>query len=71
MVNSAYYWLYEKEKSVQQNIGPTVMIQRVQKMSVATWYQGELSGANWGNYFVLFVKYYPDNNSNRNQIEAT
>ena len=34
-------------------------------------YQGERSGANWVNYFVLFVKYYPDNNSNRNQIEAT
>jgi len=41
------------------------------KESVATWYQGERSGANWGNYFVLFVKYYPDNNSNRNQIGAT
>jgi len=48
------------------------MKQKVQKkVSVATWYQGERSGANWGNYFVLFVKYYQDNNSNRNRIVAT
>jgi len=41
-----------------------------EKVSVATWYEGKRSGANWGNYFVLFVKYYTDNN-NRNQTEVT
>jgi hypothetical protein len=27
-------------------------------VSIATWYHGVHTGANWDNYFVLFVKYY-------------